>query len=79
MQFSDPIIALQDDDWNLPKDVENVFYGVYNILNAALGEEMTIFGESTIYISINQALTALDFSGQIATEELEAMMYLDGD
>lgn len=79
MLFSDPIIALQDDDWNLPKDVENVFYGIYNILNAALGEEVTMFGESTIYISINQALTALDFSGQIATEELKAMMYLDSD
>lgn len=79
MQFSDPIIALQDDDWNLPKDVKNVFYGIYNILNAALGEEMTIFGESTIYISIIQALTALDFSGQITTEELKAMMYLESD
>src|SRR5689334_21744347 len=33
--FDDPIVALQDADWELPKAVERIFYSVYNLLEAA--------------------------------------------
>ena len=31
-EFCDPIVALQDDDWELPEEVRFVFYAVYNLL-----------------------------------------------
>ncbi len=42
-QFSDPLVALQDLDWELPNEVERTFYAVHNLLDSALGIEKTIF------------------------------------
>ena len=67
-QFNDPIVALQDTDWELPYEIERAFYAVHNLLDAALGKEKTVFNETTIYVAINQAVDAL-VSSKIMTEE----------
>ncbi len=74
-QFSDPIVALQDIDWELPNEVEKTFYAVHNLLDAALGKEMTTFNESTIYVTINQAIDALDSSKTMTEEEIRKVLY----
>ena len=74
-QFSDPIVALQDIDWELPNEVEKTFYAVHNLLDAALGKEMTAFNESTIYVTINQAIDALDSSKTRTEEEIRKVLY----
>lgn len=74
-QFSDPIVALQDIDWELPNEVEKTFYAVHNLLDAALGKEMTAFNESTIYVTINQAIDALDSSKTVTEEEIRKVLY----
>ena len=74
-QFSDPIVALQDIDWELPKEVEKTFYAVHNLLDAALGKEMTAFNESTIYVTINQAIDALESSRAMTKEEIMKVLY----
>ena len=74
-QFSDPIVALQDIDWELPKEVEKTFYAVHNLLDAALGKEMLVFNESTIYVTINQAIDALDSSKTMTKEEIRKVLY----
>jgi hypothetical protein len=74
-QFSDPIVALQDIDWELPNEVEKTFYAVHNLLDAALGKEMTAFNESTIYVTINQAIDALDSSKTMTEEEIRKVLY----
>ena len=74
-QFSDPIVALQDIDWELPNEVEKSFYAVHNLLDAALGKEMTAFNESTIYVTINQAIDALDSSKTMTEEEIRKVLY----
>lgn len=74
-QFSDPIVAIQDIDWELPKEVERTFYAVHNLLDAALGKEMTVFNEATIYVTINQAIDALDNSKTMTEEEIRKVLY----
>ncbi|MGK2863903.1 MAG: hypothetical protein ACSLE0_18360 [Chitinophagaceae bacterium] len=76
-QFSDPIVALQDIDWELPQEVERTFYAVHNLLNAALGEEKTAFDETTIYITINQAIDALDSSKTMTEVEIRNILYVN--
>jgi hypothetical protein len=65
--FDDPIIALQDLDWEVPQPIEKTFYSAYNLLEAFLGKQYASSNEKTIYISINQAIDALQ-SEKILTE-----------
>jgi hypothetical protein len=58
-QFDDPIVALQDIDWELPDEVLKIFYAVYNLLDSFIEKNKTFFDESKIYVSIDQALDAL--------------------
>jgi hypothetical protein len=74
-QFSDPIIALQDLDWELPDEIERTFYAVHNLLDSALGKEKTAFNETTIYVTINQVIVALDSSKTITQEEIRKILY----
>jgi hypothetical protein len=74
-QFSDPIVALQDTDWELPNEVERTFYAVHNLLDAAIGKERTVFNEATIYVTINQAIDALDSSKTLTEEKINEILY----
>jgi len=74
-QFTDPIVALQDTDWELPKEVEKIFYAVHNLLDAAIGQDMTVFNEATIYVSINQATDALQIAKTITEESIREILY----
>ena len=73
-KFLEPIVALQDMDWILPYEVERVFYSVNNLLAALLGEGETLQGESMIYVSINQAIDALETSGTLTFDEINALL-----
>ncbi|MBK9700332.1 MAG: hypothetical protein IPO79_09600 [Flavobacteriales bacterium] len=74
-QFNDPIVALQDTDWELPYEVERTFYAVHNLLDAALDKEKTAFNETTIYVAINQAVDALASSNTMTEEEIRNILY----
>lgn len=65
--FDDPLVALQDLDWEPPIPVEKIFYSVYNLLESVMGKHVTVSNERTIYVSINQAIEAL-VSGGVLTE-----------
>jgi hypothetical protein len=72
--FLEPITALQDDDWKLPYEVQTMFYAVYNLLDAAMGKTVTSFGDSTAYVSINQAADALETSKTMTFEEINSLL-----
>jgi hypothetical protein len=74
-QFSDHILALQDLDWELPNEIERIFYSVYNLLDSALGKEKTVFNETTIYVTINQAIDALSSSKLMTEAEIREILY----
>ncbi|MCX6318901.1 MAG: hypothetical protein NTW29_16600 [Bacteroidetes bacterium] len=73
--FTDPIVALQDGDWELPYGAEKVFYSVHNLLEAALGNEKTVFDEATIYVSINQSIDGLIHEQVMTEEEIRGVLY----
>ncbi len=73
-QFDDPIVALQDADWELPDDVPKIFYSVYNLLDELLGKKKTAFDKSTIYVAINQAIDALDTSETLTVGEINKIL-----
>jgi len=73
-QFNDPIVALQDCDWELPDEVLKTFYSVHNLLDTLVEKEQTVFGESTIYVSINQAVDAIEKSKTLTFEEINEIL-----
>ncbi len=73
-QFDDPIIALQDGDWELPTEVERTFFAAYNLLCAALDKENVGSDESYLSLSINQAIDALDSSETLSVAEIESII-----
>jgi hypothetical protein len=73
-EFTDPIVALQDSDWELPSPVEKIFYAVYNLL-CGIQKPITVFDESTLYVSANQAVNALDESGLMSFEQIRMIIY----
>jgi hypothetical protein len=74
-QFSDPIVALHDTDWEPPYEVERTFYAVYNLLDSALHKDKTVFNETTIYVTINQAIDALSSSKLMTETEIREILY----
>ena len=73
-EFSDPIVAMQDLDWELPPPVELTFYATRNLLDKINGEEMTVFDEPQIYVVINQAIDALSQSKVMSDTEIKDLL-----
>lgn len=74
-QFTDPMVALQDLDWDLPNEIEKTFYAIHNLLNSALGKEKTAFNKATLYVSINQAIDALTIARALSEAEIRQLLY----
>jgi hypothetical protein len=73
--FSDPVIALWDSDWELPQAVEKTFYSVYHLTGSIVGKKKTVFDESAIYVSINQAIDAIQLSGLLSEKQIREIIY----
>ena len=66
-ELSDPIVALQDLDWELPKPVEMSFYAIRNRID---GQETTVFNEPQLFVVVNQAIEALMLINAINETEI---------
>ena len=75
MEFREPVVGLQDTDWELPEEVLNVFYATYNIVRAVLGQKIVGSDEPCIYISISQAINALEESKTLTLDEIRIKIY----
>ena len=73
-EFSDPIVAMQDLDWELPYSVEKTFYAIRNLLEKLCGQETTVFDEPQIYVVINQAIDALSESRLMSDDEIKEIL-----
>lgn len=58
-QFDDPIVALEDSIWIVPKEIEVLFFSVYNLMENIIGKDQNETDETLIYTTINQAADAL--------------------
>lgn len=68
--FDDPVVALQDNDWDLPDEIRLIFYSVYNLIDTFLGND-----QSSMYVSINQSVDALETSKVLTSDEIRKMLY----
>jgi hypothetical protein len=73
-KFIDPIVALQDDDWELPDEVLKTFYSVYILIEALIDNEKPVFGNSSLYVSINHSIDALVYSKTLSTDEINGIL-----
>ncbi len=73
-EFSDPIVSIQDCDWDLPYAVEKTFFAFNNLLDYMAGKVTTVFDEPTIYIVINQSIDALVSANLFSYEEINEIL-----
>ena len=71
-EFIEPIVALQDGDWELPDAVTLIFYAHSNLIEHLSGRKVLLGGESALYVSVNQAIDALETSGRMTMEQIRA-------
>lgn len=74
-EFRDPIVAMQDFDFEPPKEVELCFYSAYNLVEHFNGKEQSGFGHEIIYVSINQSIDALQTADILTSEQIKAILY----
>ena len=58
-EYRDPIVSLQDWDWEIPESVQLIFYSANNLIESLSGKKETFNGETMIYISANQSIDAI--------------------
>ena len=73
-QFADPVVSLKDNDWKVPYEVETAFFSIYNLIRNAIGKTPTVFDESSIYVSINQAADALLTAKRFSVDEINEIL-----
>lgn len=71
-EFIEPIVALQDDDWELPDAVKLIFYAHSNLIEHLSGNKVFLGGESALYVAVNQAIDALETSGRMTMEQIRS-------
>jgi len=72
--YSDPIVAMQDLDWEIPENIQLIFYSGYNLLRKINGETKTIFGDEQLYLVINQAIDAILKSNLLSKNEINEIL-----
>ncbi len=70
-EFEEPVTAMQDDDWKLPQAAEKFFYSVFNLLNALTCPDDRA---RYFYVSINQAIDAVESAGLLSEEEIKSIL-----
>jgi hypothetical protein len=73
-EFIEPIVALQDDDWDLPEPVKLIFYAHSNLLEHLSGAVESVFGESLLYVTVNQAVDGIEKSGKMTMAQLREVL-----
>jgi hypothetical protein len=73
-KFSDPVIALQDSDWELPDEVTQTFYSIYNLIDTIIEGRQIHFSGISFYVSINQVIDALDISETLSSDEIDKIL-----
>ena len=72
--FEDPIVALQDFDWELPDSVKQIFYSMYNLTGWIIKKDSNTDGDSCLYISINQSIDAIENTGILSEDEIKQIL-----
>ncbi len=69
-EIREPVVARQDDDFEVPYGVELILYSTYNLIDYILGNNHTLNEKNKLLISINQSISAITKSGIMDDEQL---------
>ncbi|MGB1269692.1 MAG: hypothetical protein ACPG45_08120 [Flavobacteriaceae bacterium] len=58
-EIREPVVAREDDDFEIPEEVELILYSTSNLIEYAMGKTHNSLNENLAYISINQSIDAI--------------------
>lgn len=73
-EYLEPVVALQDLDWELPESVLLIFYSAKNLIESMSGDKKAWNDETTLYISINQSIDAITRENLMKVEEVKKLL-----
>ena len=73
-EIREPIVALQDDDFEIPLKVELILLSAYNLIEFLNGKKISFTKENVIYISINQSIDSITQSGILNFDDTREIM-----
>lgn len=73
-EFDDPLVSLQDLDMEWPEPVKLTFYAAHNLLEHLIKGGRTYNGHLLVYVSISQAVDALERGGIMKIHELDTLV-----
>jgi hypothetical protein len=73
-EIREPVVAREDFDFEIPKNVELILFSTSNLINLLNGNESNYNGKSKAYTSINQSIDAIVLSKLKTTEEIRKIL-----
>jgi len=73
-EIREPVVAKQDDDFEIPLEVELILYSTSNLIEYVHGKEKSAFSENLAYVSINQSIEAITRKGILETDEIKEIL-----
>lgn len=58
-EIREPVVAREDDDFEIPIEVELILYSTSNLIEYVMGKTHSSLNENLAYISINQSIDAI--------------------
>jgi len=73
-EIREPVVARQDDDFEIPIEVELILFSTSNLINYVKGDRYNIQSENLVYVSINQSIDAIIKSGILTDEGVNKIL-----
>ncbi len=73
-EITEPIVALQDGDFEIPLNVELILLSAFNLNEYLNGKKKRCLKENTVYISINQSIDSITKSGNLNFDEINKIL-----
>jgi len=73
-EIREPVVARQDDDFEIPIDVELILFSTANLIEFVMGKRISAFDENMAYVSINQSIDAITKNGILKYEYINEIL-----
>lgn len=73
-EIREPVVAREDDDFEIPKEVELILFSTSNLIDYVMGRKTNSLNENLAYISINQSIDAITQSGILNFDEIRMIL-----
>ncbi|GAA3629259.1 hypothetical protein [Flavivirga jejuensis] len=73
-EIREPVVAREDDDFEIPTEVELILYSTSNLIEYVMGKTHNSLNENLAYISINQSIDAITKSGILDFDEIRNIL-----